>query len=564
MTEQDMITVIMVLIAALLGALAAYALVSLLARKKNRVLQDALVSVQTRADQLENQLNTISDERNALSDELKPLTVSIGALKASSDALLSRKAELEIELSTEKDKHTVVREERDSARQGLSTAQAALEAAQQAKTEAEHQTHQQQQALRQDIAELRKDNHDLQQENKTLLASNTELKTAQSERDANHKEKIEQFEQQKRDLKVEFQNLANQIFEEKGKTFSQTSQLSMDAMLKPFKEQIEAFQKRINDVHDKSMAGNATLKTEIKKVLEVGLKMSGDAHNLTTALKGEKKTAGNWGEVQLERTLQLAGLLRGAHYGQEENFKDLEGKNKRPDFVVKLPDDKHMIIDSKVSLVDYDQAIAADTEPQVQLALDAHAKAVRNHIDGLAAKDYTNLIGIHSPSFVLMFMPIEPAYIEALKHHKDLFNYGYDKGVIMVSHTTLMPILRTVANLWMIERGNTEAREISEKAGDIYNQVCMVADRLQRLGVTLGTASKHYNSAVTALVGQQGLHGKVDRFSQLSNKVSKSMPVLEPLHADFESERLELLVEVAPEFGEQGEESCVEVESGGQ
>jgi DNA recombination protein RmuC len=176
-----------------------------------------------------------------------------------------------------------------------------------------------------------------------------------------------------------------------------------------------------------------------------------------------------------------------------------------------------------------------------------HVKAVRRHIDDLASKDYTNLVGIRSPSFVLMFMPIEPAYIEALKNNKDLFEYGYKKNIVLVSHTTLIPILRTVSNLWMMERSNTEAREISEKAGDIYNQVCIVAERLQKLGGTLNTASNHYNDTVKALAGKQGLHGKVERFGQLSAKVSKTMPAIEAGHREFETERLSMIVEAIEE-----------------
>mgnify|MGYP000361908218 FL=1 len=150
------------------------------------------------------------------------------------------------------------------------------------------------------------------------------------------------------------------------------------------------------------------------------------------------------------------------------------------------------------------------------------------------------MIGMHSPSFVLMFMPIEPAYIEAMRHNMGLYDYAYQKGVILVSHTTLMPILRTVANLWMVERSNAESKEISERAGDVYNQVCLLAERLQKLGGTLVTASKQYNSTVVALSGQQGLHGKVERFSKISNKVTKSMPSLETIHSDVELERLEV------------------------
>lgn len=394
------------------------------------------------------------------------------------------------------------------------------------------------------LQQLQQTQQDLQQRYTTLSNEYAELKTSLSEKQTHFDEQRQAFEKNREQLKTEFQNLANQIFEEKGKTFTQTSQASLDTLLKPFREQIDGFQKRVNEVHSDTVKGNTALEAEIKKVLDVGLKMSDEATNLTSALKGEKKTAGNWGEVQLEKALQLAGLLSGEHYAREENYKDLEGKNRRPDFIVKLPDGKHIILDSKVSLIDYDRAIAAETDIELHQALNAHSKAVRNHIDGLSQKDYSNLIGMRSPNFVLMFMPIEPAYIEAMKHDKELFNYGYEKNVVMVSHTTLMPILRTVANLWLMERSSRDAQEIANKAGDIYNQVCTVAEYLQNLGKSLNAVSNHYNKTVTALAGQRGLYGKVDRFTQLSAKISKKLPEnLEPLHADFESERLNLIVE---------------------
>jgi DNA recombination protein RmuC len=264
-----------------------------------------------------------------------------------------------------------------------------------------------------------------------------EMQAVHAERQASFLEMKASFEQSRVQLKTEFQNLANQILEEKGKTFAQNSQSSLDALLKPFREQIAGFQQRVNQVHDETLRGNVSLGSEIKRVLDMGLKISAEANTLATALKGDKKTTGNWGEVQ------LAGLSRGDHYESQPRFKDEQGNNRQPDFVVKLPDQKHIVIDSKVSLVDYDRAIAAETDAELMAALDSHVKAVRNHIDDLSRKDYSNLIGMRSPSFVLMFMPIEPAYIEALKHNRELFDYGYQRNVILVSHTTLMPILKT-------------------------------------------------------------------------------------------------------------------------
>ncbi|WP_386691613.1 MULTISPECIES: DNA recombination protein RmuC [unclassified Lonepinella] len=366
-----------------------------------------------------------------------------------------------------------------------------------------------------------------------------------AEKEKSLAEQQQTFQQSRQQLSVEFQNLANRILEEKSLSFSQSNQQALDSLLKPFREQIESFQKRVNEVHSESVKGNTLLESELKKVLEIGLSMSQQANNLTSALKGEKKTLGNWGEIQLERTLQLAGLVNGDHYSAQAHFKDEQGNHNYPDFVVHLPDNKHLIIDSKMSLVAYENAVNTEDELQRSQFMREHIKAIRNHINDLSQKDYSNLIGMRSPNFVLMFFAVEPAYIEAMKADVELFNFAYQKNVILVSHTTLMPILRTVANLWRVERGNAEAKEISEKAGDIYNQICLLAERLARLGGTLATASSRYNDTVTALVGQQGLVGKVERFKDLSAKVTKTLPNVELLHQDIETEKLLILKENA-------------------
>ena len=394
-----------------------------------------------------------------------------------------------------------------------------------------------------------------------LQTDHTRLQTQQQEREDRHEEQIQLLNEARDNLKREFQLLAHKIFEDKGKNFTATNRDSLEALLKPFREQITRFESRVNEVHTESVKGQSALEAEIKKVLEVGLEMNSQATNLASALKGDKKTAGNWGEAQLERTLELAGLLPGDHYESQVSITDTEGKRRLPDFVIKLPDNKSLIIDSKVSLVDYDRAISAETEELREDALKAHAGAVRNHIDELAAKDYANLPGLDSPDFVLMFMPVEPAYIEAMKYNRDLFNYGNQRTVIKVSHTTLMPIMRTVANLWMIDQSNREAREISARAGEVYNQVCLVAERLQKLGNTLKSANNHYNQTVKGLAGQQGLHGKIERFRQLSSKASRNLAELEPIHTDLELEKLEA-IELAeldePALADQTEEGADE------
>ncbi|MGY4676621.1 DNA recombination protein RmuC [Pasteurella sp. P03HT] len=385
------------------------------------------------------------------------------------------------------------------------------------------------------------ENRELVEKLTALSQEFTELKTTLAEKEKNFAEQQQNIEQSKQQLSTEFQNLANRILEEKSRSFSQSNQTALDSLLKPFREQIEGFQKRVNEIHSESVKGNAGLEAEIKKVLDIGLNMSQQADNLASALKGEKKTLGNWGEVQLARALQSAGLIEGEHYEAQAHFKDSEGKHNYPDFILNLPDKKHLIIDSKMSLVAYESAVNSDDEMLRQSKLREHIKAIKNHIDDLSRKDYSNLIGMRSPNFVLMFIAVEPAYIEAMKMDPSLFNYGYEKNVIIVSHTTLMPILRTVANLWRIERGNEEAKEISARAGEIYNQICVVAERLSKLGSTLSTVSSHYNNTVTALVGQQGLVGKVERFKDLSAKANKTMPNVELLHNDVEVERLQVV-----------------------
>lgn len=487
-------------------------------KTSSKALDEKVEATLSKLREAEKQLESIQSDKRALKDQVTDL---IGRLEQATQELKDERTEVK----TLKD--TLAVEGKKSSELDTANTEARIQLTEikenfkvlQAELDAQLQTYQ------------------------VLSKEHTELKTTLERKEEHYKEQMQNLSEAKQSLTKEFENVANKIFEEKGKTFTSTSQASIDNMLKPFREQIEGFQKRVNEVHDSSLKENTNLNAEIKKVLDIGLQMSKEANNLTSALKGDSQQRGAWGEAQLRRTLEMSGLMEEAHYAAQSSFKDADGKQKQTDYLIKLPDGKHIIIDSKVALNAYDRAVGAESPEEYQLAMAEHSKAVRKHIDDLASKDYTNLVGMRSPSFVLMFMPIEPAYIEALKNNKDLFEYGYKKGIVLVSHTTLIPILRTVSNLWMIERSNAEAREISEKAGDIYNSVCIVAERLNSLGGTLKTVSNHYNGAVTALAGQQGLYGKVDRFSQLSSKVSKSLPKLEATHIDYETERLALIVE---------------------
>lgn len=383
--------------------------------------------------------------------------------------------------------------------------------------------------------------HQLNAEKHALELELAALQAAHSERHRGFVQMQEELTAGRERLKAEFEHLASQVLEQREQHIQVSNRESMTGLLQPLREQLHAFQQRVNQVHDESLRGNVSLNAELQRLAAVGLQMSREADNLAKALKGDKKITGNWGEVQLERSLELAGLERGVHYEAQPRFRSEAGEQRVPDFVLKLPEGKHVVIDSKVSLVDYDRAIAADTRDERRAALDAHVRALRNHIDDLGGKNYSGLPGMHSPNFVLMFMPIEAAYIEALRHDDQWFDHGCRKNVIVVSHSTLMPVLKTVSNLWMVARSNEQAQALADRAGDLYNQVAMVAERLKKLGDGLDAVSRQYNSTVTAVAGQQGLHGKVQRFKELSTKANRRMPDIQPLVADIENERLGLI-----------------------
>jgi DNA recombination protein RmuC len=514
-------TVLGIFLSMILGLLMGYLLAKTLLSKKIAHHELEIESLSLQKEQLE-----------VLRESFRSLEIENNTLTTQSAASKEHSARLETALQEAQSELTKVREGRFEAEKEAKSLQSEIK-----------QREEYLQEIKNRYSSLETKHEKLLEAHQSLTEEHTELKTSLEEKQKHHEALLKQITEQKGELAKDFENLANRIFEEKNKSFTTVSKDKLDALLKPFREQIEGFQTRVNAIHDESIKGNAGLTAEIKKVLEIGLKMSDEASNLTSALKGDSQQRGAWGEAQLERTLEMSGLVEDAHYEKQSSFKDLDGKNKQTDYLIKLPDDKHIIIDSKVSLVAYDKAISAESDEAFNLAMQEHVRSVKKHIDDLASKDYTNLIGVRSPSFVLMFMPIEPAYIDALKAKKDLFSYGYDKGIVLVSHTTLIPILRTVANLWMLERSNAEAREISDKAGEIFNQVCVVAERLQKLGNTLSTVSNHYNSTVKAIAGQQGLYGKVERFGQLSSKVNKKLTDMEPSHIDFETERLSLIAE---------------------
>ncbi|MFL0798144.1 MAG: DNA recombination protein RmuC [Cellvibrionaceae bacterium] len=380
-----------------------------------------------------------------------------------------------------------------------------------------------------------------------LQAENARVVAAQDERDAGYKKQLESFEEQKQQLTKEFENLANRIFEDKGKAFDQRNKESLDNLLKPFGQQINDFKSRVESIHTEDTKAKASLSQELKNLRELNQQITEEAKNLTLALKGENKLQGGWGEIQAEKILESSGLKKDEEYEREANFKDEEGNNRRPDLIVHLPGKKTVIVDSKVSLVDYIQAVEAEDDASRTLALNNHSASIKKHINDLSGKDYSNLMGVNSPDFVLMFMPVEPAFMAAVEHDRSLFNYGYERNVILVTPTTLLPIVRTVANLWIMERSSEQVREVAGQANDLYNTVCTLAERLNKLGGNLATATKAYNSTVTALAGQQGVYPKVVKFKDLSAKATKELTDQTAVIPEIENQKLDGIMEQARE-----------------
>ncbi len=357
-----------------------------------------------------------------------------------------------------------------------------------------------------------------------LSNENAKLQTRQEERDRNFAEQRATFEEQKKQLKTEFENLSNRIFEARGKDFAERSKASLDEMLNPFKKQIDDFRKRVDDIHTQETEQQAKLKAELARLQEMNQQITQDAQNLTTALQGQKKMQGDWGEMILENVLDRSGLLKGKDYRREMSISTEDGR-RRPDVVVFLPDDKHLVIDAKVSLNAYTRYVNSEDESERNLALQEHTRAIRNHIDELARRDYDKLDGLNSPEVVFMFVPIESAFVEAMKGDESIFQKAIEKRVLVATPTTLLTSLNIVRQLWRFEDQNRNAREIAAKAGSIYDKLRTFLESFESVGKSLDSAQQSFSKAKGQLVdGRGNLIKQVNEFTSLGVSVRKELP----------------------------------------
>lgn len=325
-------------------------------------------------------------------------------------------------------------------------------------------------------------------------------------------------------LTVQFRNLANDLLEEKSKRFTDQNKVNIENILKPLGERIQAFEKQVADTNKESLERNVALRTEVRKLNELNVQITKEAENLARAIKGDTKTQGNWGEFILESILEKSGLVKDREYHVQASFVTEEGKRYQPDVIIKLPDSKHIIIDAKVSLVNYEQFFNAEQEIDQAVALKKHIQSIRKHIKELSEKNYQTQYSLKGLDFVLMFIPIEPAFSLAAQHDMGLFNEAYEKNIVLVSPTTLIATLRTIANIWKHEYQNQNALEIAQQGGALYDKFVGFVEDLKQLGRQMDMSQKAYVEAMKKLYeGKGNLVRRAHNIKALGARTTKSL-----------------------------------------
>lgn len=328
----------------------------------------------------------------------------------------------------------------------------------------------------------------------------------------------------------EFENLAGKIFEDKSRKFTEQNKENLDTILTPLKERIADFEKKVNDVYISETKERAALAEQLRYLHELNKQMSEEANNLTRALKGDTKTQGNWGEYILESILEKSGLVKGREFVIQETVKSEEGTNLRPDVIVNMPDNKSMIIDSKVSLTAYEAYCSTDEKLLKEKALNEHINSIRRHIKGLSPKDYQNLYGLQSLDFVLMFIPIEPAFALAVQNDAALFYDAFEKNIVIVSPSTLLATLRTISSIWKQEKQNRNALEIAKKGGELYDKLSGFVDDLIEVGTRMKKANESYEGAMKKL--SEGRGNIISRAENLKIMGAKATKTIDPRIVD--------------------------------
>lgn len=353
----------------------------------------------------------------------------------------------------------------------------------------------------------------------------SKLETRLTEERKSSIEKLQFLDDAKEKLGNEFKVLANQIFEEKGKALNEQSRNSLDAVLKPMQEQFKAFRSRVDEIHTDETKERATLQAHLLQLEKLNKQMSEDALSLTQALKGDSKAQGNWGEMILERILESSGLREGHEFVREDSTTIDVGKRQRPDVIVRMPGDKHIIVDSKVSLTDYERSMAAKDSHERKKHIKAHVQSMKNHIRGLADKHYAHLPGINSPDYVLMFMPIEGAYMMAIEADQSIFETAFEKGVAVVTPSTLYATLKLIEQLWRAEKQSDNVLKLIDRASKLHDKMVSFVESFEDVGMRLEQAKKSYDISLNRMKdGPGNVIRQIDDMGKLAGKTKKTLP----------------------------------------
>jgi len=363
---------------------------------------------------------------------------------------------------------------------------------------------------------------------KLILELNTQLATSMADfRNATEKLQLQKEEiQQIQDIfKTEFKVLANEILDDKTKKFTEVNRSKLEEILNPLREKIRDFEKKVEETYDKEAQQRFSLKEEVKKLAELNQQVSHEAQNLTRALKGESKTQGNWGEMILESILEKSGLVRDREYSVQASFKGEDGKRLQPDVIVNYPENRNVIIDAKVSLTAYEHYISEEDPDKQEKYLRDHLTSVRNHINELNTKNYQDLYNLQSLDFIMMFMPVEPAYLLAVQKDPEIWNYAYDRRILLISPTNLLAALKMIAGLWRQEYQSKNVLEIARQSGGLIDKFYSLLEDLSHLGKDLDAAQQSYQDAISKLSeGKGNLIRRVEKIRELGAKTRKTLP----------------------------------------
>jgi DNA recombination protein RmuC len=354
-----------------------------------------------------------------------------------------------------------------------------------------------------------------------LSRAETQNETLQEQLKRNREELLQIQEQ----FRLEFEHLANRIFEQKSEKFTRQNQENLENLLKPLQEKIRDFEKKVEETYHSESRERFSLQKEVEKLSLLNQTLGREAANLTHALKGDTKTQGNWGEMILERVLELSGLRKDIHYLVQKSSLDEEGNNKRPDVILLLPGDRKLIIDSKVSLTAFEKYCSSGEEAEIQIALKEHLDSIRQHVSSLSVKDYPSLYRSASPDFVLMFIPLEPAFSLALQQDHALYEHAFRKNIILVSVFTLLATLRMIESMWRLDSQNKHAAEIVRQGSGLYEKFVGFVEDLKLIGKNIDLTNRSYESAIKKLSqGNDNLIRKAERMRLLGLDNKKQLP----------------------------------------